>query len=46
MRCYAQGDAIDLTVLLRETPMRLTSVEEYARRSLARPVEEPVLAGA
>src|SRR5262245_47707537 len=33
-RCYAAGDAIDMTAILRSFPMTLTSVRDYARRVL------------
>jgi uncharacterized protein YbjT (DUF2867 family) len=31
-RCYAAGDVIDMTAILRSFPMALTSVRDYARR--------------
>lgn len=34
-RCYAAGDAIDMTGILRSFPVALTSVRDYARRILA-----------
>jgi uncharacterized protein YbjT (DUF2867 family) len=34
MRCYAKGDAIDMAPILRDFPVRLTSVREYAARTL------------
>jgi uncharacterized protein YbjT (DUF2867 family) len=33
-RCYAAGDVIDMTEILRSFPMELTSVRDYARRVL------------
>jgi len=33
-RCYAAGDAIDMTTILRSFPVALTSVRDYARRVL------------
>ena len=33
-RCYAAGDVIDMTDILRSFPMALTSVRDYARRVL------------
>jgi len=33
-RCYAAGDVIDMTAILRSFPMALTSVRDYARRVL------------
>ena len=30
MRCYARGDAIDMSATLEAFPLRLTSVREYA----------------
>src|SRR5262245_21838791 len=33
-RCYAAGDAIDMTAILRSFPVALTSVRDYARRVL------------
>jgi len=32
-RCYAEGDVIDMTAILRSFPMALTSVREYACRA-------------
>src|SRR5262249_48451951 len=32
--CYAAGDVIDMTAILRSFPMALTSVRDYARRVL------------
>jgi len=32
MRCYAKGDAIDMAPILRDFPIRLTTVREYAVR--------------
>jgi len=34
MRCYAQGDAIDMKETVREFPIDLTSVQSYARSVL------------
>jgi hypothetical protein len=31
MRCYAQGDAIDMRAMLETYPLQLTSVRDYAR---------------
>lgn len=36
MQCYAAGDAIELQVTLQDFPLRLTSVDDYARRVLGR----------
>jgi len=36
--CYAAGDVIDMTAILRSFPMVLTSVREYARRVLMDPM--------
>jgi uncharacterized protein YbjT (DUF2867 family) len=33
-RCYAAGDVIDMTAILRSFPLELTSVRDYARRVL------------
>src|SRR5262245_50052511 len=33
-RCYAAGDVIDMTAILRSFPLALTSVRDYARRVL------------
>src|SRR5215510_7727936 len=33
-RCYAAGDVIDMTAILRSFPVALTSVRDYARRVL------------
>jgi uncharacterized protein YbjT (DUF2867 family) len=33
-RCYASGDVIDMTAILRSFPMALTSVRDYVRRVL------------
>jgi len=33
-RCYAAGDVIDMTAILRSFPMALTSVRDYARHVL------------
>ena len=35
MRCYAQGDPIDMQSTLEAFPVQLTSVEDYAKRMLA-----------
>ena len=35
MRCYAMGDAIDMSSTLRAFPRQLTSVDSYARNVLA-----------
>jgi len=35
MLAYAQGDAIDMTQTLRTFPLRLVTVSDYARRTLA-----------
>jgi uncharacterized protein YbjT (DUF2867 family) len=35
MRCYAQGDAIDMQTTLKAFPLQLTSVKEYAKRVLS-----------
>ncbi len=35
MRCYAQGDPIDMQETLRSFPIKLSSVEDYAQRVLA-----------
>jgi len=34
MRCYAQGDSIDMQEMLKVFPVQLTSVREYARQVL------------
>lgn len=34
MRCYAQGDAINMQATLKAFPLQLTSVKEYAKRVL------------
>jgi uncharacterized protein YbjT (DUF2867 family) len=34
MRCYAQGDPIDMAPVLKSFPIELTSVNDYARRVL------------
>jgi NADH dehydrogenase len=34
MRCYAQGDSIDMKEILKVFPMQLTSIKAYARRVL------------
>ncbi|HEY5629281.1 MAG TPA: SDR family oxidoreductase [Candidatus Limnocylindrales bacterium] len=34
MRCYARGDAIDMAATLRALPITLTTVREYAARTL------------
>jgi len=39
-RCYAAGDVIDMTAILRSFPMALTSVRDYARRVLG---DDPTL---
>ena len=31
MRCYAQGDRIDMTETLEKFPLQLTTVQEFAR---------------
>lgn len=36
MRCYADGDSIDMRATLAVFPIQLTSVRDYARRVLAR----------
>ena len=35
MRCYAQGDPIDMAPILDAFPIELTSVKEYAQRALS-----------
>ena len=35
MRCYAQGDPIDMDPVLEDFPVELTSVKEFAQRALA-----------
>lgn len=35
MRCYAQGDSIDMQQTLKAFPLQLTSVRDYAERVLA-----------
>lgn len=35
MRCYAQGDPIDMEVVLSAFPMHLATVKEYAKSALA-----------
>jgi uncharacterized protein YbjT (DUF2867 family) len=35
MRCYAQGDAVDMSATLRAFPVQLTSVESYTKGVLA-----------
>jgi uncharacterized protein YbjT (DUF2867 family) len=42
MRCYAQGDAIDMTAILRDYPIPLTTVDAYAARTLGHIPEEVV----
>ena len=39
MRCYAQGDSIDMREMLKKFPMQLTTVQEYARQVLV-PAQE------
>ena len=46
MRCYAQGDPIDMRRVLDAFPIRLTSIEEYAARTLGVPARMPAAAGA
>lgn len=36
LRCYADGDSIDMRARLMVFPIQLTSVRDYARRVLAR----------
>ena len=40
MRCYAQGDPVDMAAVLRTHPVQPTSVEAYAARSLGIAREE------
>jgi NADH dehydrogenase len=35
MRCYARGDAIEMTATLEAFPLQLTSVRDYAQRAVA-----------
>jgi uncharacterized protein YbjT (DUF2867 family) len=37
-RCYADGDVVDMSATLATFPMKLTSVRDYARRVLPRPI--------
>lgn len=43
MRCYAQGDAVDMAATLQALPLPLTSVEAFAAKALG--VEAPVPVG-